>query len=156
MDHAPLSPARAGFGQLLVHVARSWRRKADAALAACGLSEATAVPLLVLSHLGAGVRHGALAERLGIEGPSLVRLIDALEADGLVTRREDEGDRRAKTLHLTRKGKAQVEKAERILNRVRADLLRHVSEDDLQTTLRVLHAIEQAFQQDQSQAGDRT
>lgn len=154
MTPSPLSPARTAFGRTLAHVVRLWRRRADEALAACGLSEATAIPLLELCYLGDGVRQGALAEQLGIEGPSLVRLLDALQADGLVERREDESDRRARTLHLTKRGKAQVEKAERILNQVRRRLLRQVTESDLETALRVLQAVEQAVLQDKAGAED--
>ena len=142
MTDMPLSPARAAFGRVLVHVARAWRRRADEALAAFGLSEATAVPLMELSRMGDGVRQGTLAARLGIEGPSVVRLIDQLEGEGLVIRREDATDRRAKTLHLTARGEAMVDRIEGVLNEVRARLLARVEERDVETALAVLRAVE--------------
>src|SRR3546814_2038548 len=37
-----------------------------------------------------------ISTALGIEGPSLVRLLDTLERRGLVERREDDADRRAR------------------------------------------------------------
>ena len=47
-----------------------------------------------------------LARAVGIEGPTLTRHVDALERDGLVTRRRDTGDRRAVRVELTQAGEA--------------------------------------------------
>src|SRR5947209_15423421 len=121
----------AEIGLLIARLARLWRREADQALADHGLSQATAHPLRVLSGHGKCVRQGALADELGIEGPSLVRLIDLLQSEGLVERREDPTDRRAKTLHLTKAGETKVEETSRILRRVRAGLLRDIGSEEL-------------------------
>lgn len=126
------------FGVMLVRLARGWRREADAALAQTGLSQATALPLLVLSRLGDCVRQGVLAEELGIEGPSLVRLVDLLEGEGHVERREDPSDRRAKTLHITDKGAAMARQIETVMGGVRRDILKDISDADLEASLRVL------------------
>jgi MarR family transcriptional regulator for hemolysin len=83
---------------------------------------------------------------MGIEGPSLVRLIDLLQAEGLVERREDPTDRRAKTLHLTPLGQSKVEEIVRVLKRVRAELLGDVSADELAVTFATLRKIELAAQ----------
>src|ERR1700753_3419721 len=99
---------RAEIGLLITRVARIWRREEDQALADHGLSQATALPLMVLSRRGKRFRRGWLADEIGIEGPSLVRLIDLLQAEGLVERREDPTDRRAKMLHVTPLGEAKV------------------------------------------------
>jgi MarR family transcriptional regulator for hemolysin len=133
----------AEIGLLIARLARLWRREADQALADHGLSEATALPLVVLSRRGKCVRQGVLAEEIGIEGPSLVRLIDLLEAEGLVERREDSTDRRAKILHLTPMGEAKTSEINRVLRRVRAYLLKDVGSDDLATTFEALRSIEQ-------------
>ncbi|MDB5518181.1 MAG: transcriptional regulator [Tardiphaga sp.] len=133
----------AEIGLLISRIGRLWRREADQALAAHGLSEATALPLMVLSRRGKSVRQGVLAEEMGIEGPSLVRLIDLLQAEGLVERREDPTDRRAKTLHLTALGETRADEINRILRRVRAYLLKDISGDDLAVTFEVLQRIEQ-------------
>lgn len=50
------------------------------------------------------VRQKDLAASIGIEGPSLVRLIDTLVIKGLIQRSEDGTDRRAKQLCLTPEG----------------------------------------------------
>ena len=131
------------IGRLIVRLARIWRRESDQALSDHGLSYATAIPLLVLSRQGENVRQGVLADELGIEGPSLVRLIDLLQAEGLVERREDPTDRRAKTLHLTKAGEAKVEETNRVLRRVRASLLKDIGPDELAIAFETLQRIEQ-------------
>ena len=131
------------IGRLIARLARIWRREADQALSDHDLSYATAIPLLVLSKPGENVRQGVLADELGIEGPSLVRLIDLLQAEGLVERREDPTDRRAKTLHLTKAGEAKVEETNRVLRRVRASLLKDIGPDELAITFETLQRIEQ-------------
>jgi MarR family transcriptional regulator, transcriptional regulator for hemolysin len=133
----------AELGRLIARLARIWRRESDQALSDHGLSYATAIPLLVLSRQGENVRQGVLADELGIEGPSLVRLIDLLQAEGLVERREDPTDRRAKTLHLTKASEAKVEETNRVLRRVRASLLKDIGPEELAITFETLQRIEQ-------------
>jgi MarR family transcriptional regulator for hemolysin len=129
----------------LQHAARAWRFIADEALARYGVSHATAYPLVHIDRLGDGVRQGALADFMGIEGPSLVRLLDQLCEAGLVERREDSTDRRAKTLHLTAEGRALVTRIDRVLNALREKLFTGISVADLETCLRVLGSIRTAY-----------
>lgn len=136
-------PSEVRFGTLLLRVARGWRREADRALQATGLSEAAALPLLVLSRSGdKPVRQGTLAEWVGVEGPSLVRLIDVLEAEGLVERWEDASDRRAKTLHLTPKGRQTADEIEAVMKRMRSSLIADIDAGDLDNAVRVLSILE--------------
>ena len=58
----------------------------DEELSGYGLTDATWRPLFHLGRLGDGIRQTELAEALGIQGPSLVRLLDNLERDGLISR----------------------------------------------------------------------
>jgi len=67
-----------------------------------------------------------------------VRLLDALEAAGLIERREDGADRRAKAIVLTRLGRATVAKVERVAQQVRGDALMGLAEDELATASHVL------------------
>ncbi|WP_298318005.1 MarR family transcriptional regulator [Reyranella sp.] len=46
-----------------------------------------------------------LAAALGLEGPSLVRLLDNLERRGLIERREHKSDRRVRGIYLTPSGR---------------------------------------------------
>ena len=88
----------------LGYLTRRWRKILDAEFRSSGLTDATWRPLLHLHILGEDIRQKDLAASLGIEGPSLVRLIDNLIAKGLIERSEDARDRRAKLLRLTPEG----------------------------------------------------
>ncbi|ALV61095.1 MULTISPECIES: MarR family winged helix-turn-helix transcriptional regulator [Burkholderia] len=139
-----LHDLRLAVSSLLVLTARKWRRTSDGVLTAYNVSEACATPLLMAGRLGEGVRQGTLAEHVGIEGPSLVRLLDQLCAAGLARRDEDPHDRRAKTISLTAAGRAVTAKMEEDLRALRAQVLKGVSRADLEATLRVLNAFNAA------------
>lgn len=128
----------------LVRVARQWRRASHHVISGYGVSEAVAAPLLMIGRLGEGVRQGTLAEYVGIEGPSLVRLLDQLCNAGLARREEDPADGRAKTIWLTDAGRAVCEKIEAALIELRAEKLKGITASDLAATLRVFKAIELA------------
>ena len=71
----------------LLRLAHVYRREVNRCLARHGLSDSRALPVLQITRSGNGMRQGVLAEELGLEGPSLVRLLDQLCAAGLVERR---------------------------------------------------------------------
>jgi MarR family transcriptional regulator for hemolysin len=148
MEDAPSSRTlqERAFATRLLRLARIYRREMDKALAAHGLSEARALPVLQIARLGEGVRQGAVAEELGVKGPSLVRILDQLCAAGLVERHDDPNDRRAKTLHLSDAGRALAEAVEATVTAVRARYLAEVSDADLSATLRVLARFETALE----------
>ena len=141
---ADRSTAEQALVTLLNQLHRTYRRLLDRALAAHGQSAAQTLPVIFIARSGDGIRQGALAELLGIEGPSLVRQLDQLEAAGLVERKDDPKDRRAKGLYLTAAGRELAERAEILFGGLRGGVLTAVSDADLQTTLRVLREFEQA------------
>ena len=95
-------------GQLML-AGRQWRQISQAAVTAHGISAAAAAPLLFIRRLGGGVRQVTLADYVGVEGATLVRLVDQLSAAGLVRREVDSSDRRANVLSLTEEGERMAE-----------------------------------------------
>src|SRR5579864_8685966 len=89
------------FGTLIALTARQWRRAVDRRLQPFGLTEATWLPLIHLARAPVPPRQKDLAASLVLDGSSVVRLLDALETAGLIERREETTDRRAKTIGLT-------------------------------------------------------
>lgn len=132
------------FATRLLVVSRLWRRQADEAVRSYGLTEATMLVLLQISRRGEGLRQNALAAHLGIEGPSLVPQIDVLEKAGLLERRVDLEDRRAKAIYLTPRGRRMVASIEPVVAEIRADLLADVSVEELETCFAVFAKIEAA------------
>ncbi|QJP63978.1 MarR family winged helix-turn-helix transcriptional regulator [Bordetella holmesii] len=119
------------FGPLLAQAARSWRRAADRRLVPFGLTEATWLPLLRVSRAGHPMRQKDLAASLGLDGSSIVRVLDALEASGLLARQPDPEDRRAKALVLTPAGQAVVEQVEAVARQVREAALADLPDEEV-------------------------
>ncbi|NTG48762.1 MarR family transcriptional regulator [Agrobacterium rhizogenes] len=130
------------FTANLLTTGRQWRRVVDLVLSSHGISEASAAPLLWIGRLGGGVRQVVLANYVGIEGPSLVRLLDQLEGLGLVVRKDDPTDRRAKGLWLTTEGEALATRMEETLDELRGRILANVDKADIEAAIRVLQAFE--------------
>lgn len=115
----------------LGRLTRRWRQVLDSEVQASGLTDATWRPLMHLHLLGDGVRQKELAASVGIEGPSLVRLLDTLVAKGLVERSEDATDRRAKQLRLTPEGRLFVTRIQEIVMSLENELLGPFSDAEI-------------------------
>ena len=135
------------FGFLVARIARRLRQAVDSELRLIGLTEATWRPLVYVRRLGDGVRQKELATALSIEGPSLVRLLDNLERRGFIERREDENDRRARGLYLTRAGRELAVRAARIGNGLQTRLMAAVPAADLDICERVLETLERELEE---------
>jgi len=140
------------LGSALINAGRKWRREINRALQHHGLSQTMVLPLIVLHRSGGTVRQGLIAEEIGVEGPSLVRVIDSLESDGLVERVPDPRDRRAKMVVLTRAGAAKAVEFEEILTAVRERLTANIDAEELATTMRVMQALLAAMTSDERDA----
>lgn len=135
------------FGALLAETARIWRTKLDQRLKPLGLSQAKWSVLLHLSKAGDGINQKELAQRLGIEGPTLVGLLDRLSADDLVERRESPSDRRSKTVHLTAKAEEITRHITAIARALRTELLSGIDATALQHCQRTLEQLKQRLEQ---------
>jgi len=134
------------IGVQLVQLGRRWRRVLDEELSGYGLTDATWRPLFHLGRLGDGIRQTELAEALGIQGPSLVRLLDNLERDGLILRREDRGDRRAKSLVMTESGRRAYLQVKAVTEQVADRLLAGAAPRDVAAAMRVFAHLDAALQ----------
>lgn len=149
-------PPRFRFGIRFSLLARRWRRALDARLAAAGLSDATWVPLIHLQESGGGLTQKDLAARVGIEGSSLVRLLDILSRNGLIERRVDASDGRARLVHLTALGHHRISEIRQELARGEEEMLIDLSDDEISAMLCQLEKIDRRLTllQDRSQTED--
>jgi MarR family transcriptional regulator for hemolysin len=95
---APL--AEREFSLTVNDVARMLRTCADSKATEFGMTQAQSAVLVRLDRLE-GLKQSKLAEMLELRPISLTRLLDRLCARGLIERRSDPSDRRAKQLFLT-------------------------------------------------------
>lgn len=136
-----LKTPRTRFGLQFSFIARQWRRVMQAHLASIGLTDTTWVPLVHLSECK-GITLKALALRVGVESSSLVRIIDSLERDGLVARRRDEADGRAKQIFLTEEGELRVAGIRAELSRFEASLLTEITDEEIEIMLSVFERLQ--------------
>jgi DNA-binding MarR family transcriptional regulator len=122
-------PPEISLGWLLHDVARLFRLRFEQRARAEGLG-ITRAQAAVLGNLllNEGMNQASLAQVLEIEPITLVRLLDKLEAAGLVERRADPGDRRARTLHLKPAASALIAHSRAIGKEVMEDALARVPE----------------------------
>ena len=95
----PRNPRRE-FAFLINDVARLLRTYADQRARQFGMTRAQWAVLARLEH-AEGLKQSELAEMLDLQPITLTRLVDRLCANGLIERRADPNDRRAKRLYLT-------------------------------------------------------
>ena len=132
---------RDGFASLIARAARQWRRAVDRRLQPFGLTEATWLPLIHLARAPAPVRQKDLAGSLVLDGSSVVRLLDALEAAGLIERHEESGDRRAKTISVTERGLSIIDRVEAASREVRNATLVGLSLEEIETATGALELV---------------
>ena len=78
---------------------------------------------------------------MGIEGPSLVRLLDNLSDKGLILRKVDDNDRRSKTIHLSQEADKLLTELDKLAAEARETLLGDIPEKDIQTCIKVFNQI---------------
>ena len=125
----------------LVLVARRWRSLLDERLRTIGQSAARMEAMSAIFNSPTLSAQVDIAKRLRIEGPTMTRMLDTLENDGLVERLPDPSDRRTKQLRLTAAGEAALEEIFAIADELRDALLDgipHEKMDELNAFLGML------------------
>jgi DNA-binding MarR family transcriptional regulator len=88
-----------------------------------------------------GVHLADIAAALGVEPPLVTTMVSQLEKKGLLGRKEDIRDRRAKYIYLTDQGKELVPQVEETMQTTIGELMKGLSEEEVTTFLRVLSVI---------------
>ncbi len=121
---APLPSRFSGPGDspgfLLWKVSNTWQRRQRAALQPLGLTHSQFVLLAVVVWFGASeaLTQARVAELSGADPMTTSQVVRALEAAGLVERRDHPEDPRAKALVATRAGRDKARAATRVVEEV--------------------------------------
>lgn len=102
------------------------------------LSQWRVVGTLVLQP---GLTQKEIADKVGVEGATLVPIIDKMEKEGLLKRKPDSSDRRINRIYLTPKADSLWESMIECALRIRKSSSKNISESDIQTTLETLRKI---------------
>jgi MarR family transcriptional regulator for hemolysin len=98
-----------------------------------------------------------LAERLCVEGPTMTRHLDKLEADGLIERRPDPNDRRGTLVYATDAGRDRLTALWAVMERSERDMLDGLTDDQVgvfeELLTRIRENMWRAAQRDAAAAG---
>ncbi len=128
------------FAESLYLSMHAWRIELDRRLRPLGFSHSRWLLLLHLSRHD-GCTHRELAQHIGIEAATLVRMVDHMEKEGLLRRCGSETDRRVKHLHLTDDGKKVVQNIRSYSSDLRKELLAGSNQAEIKIALDVLNNI---------------
>lgn len=129
----------------LTRTARAYKTAGDRIATQYGFSQATAWPAALIYQMGDGVRPGEIANELGLDPSSVVRVIDQLIAAGIMTRKEDKSDRRARLLSLTESGRERIQVLLAAMYPFRKNLFDGIDTDELEVCLKVLRKLGEAI-----------
>ena len=128
------------IGYLLADNSRLARRAFDERVRADGVTGPQARLLLMLERTPEE-NQGFYADLLDVEPITLCRMVDRLEDAGLVERRPDPNDRRARRLHLTAKSREKLARVRERLDEMVDEMLTGLSDGERQEFVRLLKVL---------------
>ncbi|MFN2362424.1 MAG: transcriptional regulator SlyA [Marinobacter sp.] len=129
------------FPFAVARVTRRWRKLLDERLKDLGVTQARWTTMVYLQKGGEGLTQRELARLMAIENPTLVRLLDSLEQQGLIERRPCPNDRRARRLHLTPDGTEFMNVLTERAAKLREEMLAGISDEEIEGAVEVFHKI---------------
>lgn len=124
-------------GFTLAKVCKAHRSNVGGLLAEFGLHPGQEMVLLELWSEN-GLRSGELAGRLGVEPPTITKMLRRLESCGLVERRADPEDARSFRVYLTKKGRSLEDPITRCWSRTEEKALAGINDEERQALHRLL------------------
>jgi len=121
-------------------VARKMRNLFDVRVRGQSLTVSRARALLRIAS-GHAINQRELAADLAIETATLVRVIDTLEDQGLIERRDVAGDRRAKQVVLTEEGARVAATLNETVDGICREVLSGISSDDMQAVFNIVQTM---------------
>jgi MarR family transcriptional regulator, transcriptional regulator for hemolysin len=134
------------FGFILHDVARLLRTYADYRAAQFGMTRAQWAVLVRLDR-SEGLNQSELAEMLDLQPITLTRLLDKLSNSGLIERRPDPDDRRAKRLFLTSAARPLLEQLASLGENTMASALQGVAPEDVDRMVSHLEVVRENLRQ---------
>jgi MarR family transcriptional regulator for hemolysin len=127
---------------MLLHAtSREWRLGLDSRLKDLGVGQAGWMTIAIVAKSSAALSQKELADQLGVEGPTVVSMLDRLVKGGLVRRAPSEIDRRVNLVHLTDAGRALFAKVKTEADAFRATVLAGVDPAALQSATELLESL---------------
>ena len=111
---------------------RLWTRAVEQLVAAsAGQTRVRWEMLFAIAAFDAATTASAIAQRIDMQWPAMVRVLDGLEEDGLIARRNNPQDRRSRLIELTTEGEAMIESLQNAVDPMRSRLFSVLSNAEL-------------------------
>jgi MarR family transcriptional regulator, transcriptional regulator for hemolysin len=130
------------FSGALHNTSRAWRQALDRRLKFLGVSQASWMTIAVAAKARLPLSQSELADRLGIEGATMVAMVDRLVKAGFVVREPSTTDRRVKRIVLTQAGNILYDKVRAEAAAFRKELLANVDPKKLLAATELLEGLE--------------
>ncbi len=130
------------FANALHGTARAWRQAIDRRLKYLGVSQASWMSIAVAAKALQPLSQSELAEKLGVEGATMVAMVDRLVKAGLVKREPSTADRRIKRVVVTEAGQRLFDTVKTEAAAVRKELLSQMDPKKLEAATAVLEALQ--------------
>jgi MarR family transcriptional regulator for hemolysin len=129
------------FSDALHSTSRSWKQAVDRRLKYLGVSQASWMTIAFAAKAESPLSQSELADRLGVEGATMVAMVDRLVKAGLVVREASSTDRRIKRVVLTPAGVAIYDKVKTEADTLRKQLLAKMDPKKLQAATELLDSL---------------
>ena len=130
------------FSHALHNAARAWRQAIDRRLRHLGLGQASWLTIATIAKAGSrSPSQAELADRVGVEAPTMVAMLDRLARSGYVLRQPSDTDRRVKLVVLTEQGQEVYAAVKAEATALRHELLRGVDRGKLAEMADLLEAL---------------
>jgi len=136
------------FSSALHNTSRAWRQALDRRLKYLGMSQASWMAIAMAARAPTPMSQSELADRLGVEGATMVAMMDRLVKAGLVIREPSTTDRRINRVVLTQAGNSLYEKVRTEAAAFRAELLAGMDAAKLLTATLVLETLQASIEID--------
>jgi MarR family transcriptional regulator, transcriptional regulator for hemolysin len=130
------------FSDALHSTSRSWRQAVDRKLKYLGVSQASWMTIAIAAKARSPLSQSELADKLGVEGATMVAMIDRLVKAGLVNREASTTDRRVKRVILTAAGMKIYEKVKTEAAALRKELLANTDQKKLLFATELLESLQ--------------
>ena len=122
----------------LVVAARRWRKVANDRLKPIEQTMAQWETLYLVAYSGEELNQSQLSRLLGVHGPTMLRMLDALSRRGLIERQQSPEDLRVTINRITPEGRAVITNIMGLTNELRREVLAGIDAEDLGTAIKVL------------------
>lgn len=130
------------FSAAMHNTSRAWRQALDRRLKHLGVSQASWMTIAVTAKASEPLSQSELAQSLGVEGATMVAMVDRLVKAGLVTREPSATDRRVKRVVLTADGSLLYDKVRTEAVAFRKELLANLDPKKLLVATELLEGLQ--------------